>query len=167
MVALAVGGMAVAICGSTMAHASTAVRRLTAQASATRVPADRTIRLAQLVSWVRPALDTTPTFAGSEVEATFASTCLQVAGWPTGCRLSLHRIGHAPRQRLVVAGSGMVDSVLVDEVVRIRLLYLASAADGGTWAQEWAPAVRPPLAIGVERVTSTGVDTILLRVGAP
>lgn len=100
-------------------------------------------------------------FDGSEHEARFGSWCDVAGGWREPCdvRVGVARLSGGAN---VVMHLSTGDSLIVRVGATTgRLVYLASAEDGGRWRGTWTESMTTPLAIGV----ISGTDTLLLRIG--
>lgn len=131
--------------------------------------ADRTANrervLRELLANVEVGTSDAQPFAGTADSAMFSSWCAVPAGWLRRCAvvlaLALRDSGQDQRHRALVA---RVDGRRIDlggAMTHGRLLYLASAGNGGQWFDRWSGGVSAPLAIGIIEDD----DTVIVRIG--
>lgn len=136
-------------------------RRLHASAGVWDAEANRELALRLVADRVEVATDSTARFVGSEQEARFRSWCEAGGGWLERCDVALRFVRRDTGADLIMDCSLQGAMTLRTGVRTGRLLYLASAADGGAWQRDWVVDITAPLAIGV---VADG-DTMIVRLG--
>jgi prepilin-type N-terminal cleavage/methylation domain-containing protein len=164
IVAMSVMGAALGICTLVAGQATRVATDATARARRTRLVDARERLLRDLVERAIQGRDTLPVFEGVPLGTRFVTSCPSPRGWQERCTITL-RIVPANRTGRLVVTLGAVRPFDVGIEGARRLLYLASAADGGAWLERWPESPRPPFAIGVEHVRSGRVDTTIARIG--
>lgn len=106
-------------------------------------------------------------FAGSKEKGTdstfaFKSFCDLPEGWRSACDIRILRIttGSAPTSLLMTSSTN--DSIRIGTNATV-LRYLANAANGGTWRNEWYDTDRLPL--GIAFIDAS--DTLFIRFQHP
>jgi hypothetical protein len=164
IVALAVMGMALAICSAVAGQAARFGVDATERPRAAR-RADAALRLVRdVVGAAAMSPDTLSAFTGTPEEARFRTICQSPRGWMERCTaiVRIDRLAGGSVLVLAMPGTQRLPVPIGDAT---RLLYLASVFDGGHWLEEWTSGPRPPLAIGVERGTPARRDTLIVRIG--
>jgi prepilin-type N-terminal cleavage/methylation domain-containing protein len=88
-------------------------------------------------------------FDGTADGARFSTWCDTAGGWLERCTATLGFVTVADTAVLAVR-QGDAEPVALRRGFRDgRLVYLRSAAEGGSWVRNWSSAVSAPLAVGV------------------
>lgn len=150
MVALTVGGMAVAVAAALLTGLGDRATELAAAARRVDRDANAEQLLRALTANLQPGSDSAGPFRGDSRSAAFRSWCDAPSGWLERCAV---RLSLAPEARglsliLRLAGSDTTVVRMRSGIGVGRLRYLLDAANGGQWADRWSDLV-PPTAIEV------------------
>lgn len=101
------------------------------------------------------------TFGGNASSAEFTTWCSSAGGWLERCRVRLSiEESEAGFSLIAVLSTGEMHELRA-EMLHAELRYVADAARGGRWLEEWDAGITAPVALAVV----TARDTVLLRIG--
>lgn len=164
IVALLIGSIVLFGAHAMLAALSDRARALTVAG----IDADRTANgveeLRALVSRLDVGTPGTRPFSGDAQQVRFSTWCDVPSGWLERCDVTLHFDSTGANAGLVLT-QGPESIVLVQGFVRGSFRYLASAAGGGEWVEQWGASVTAPLGIGVIRQDAARTDTVILGIG--
>lgn len=105
--------------------------------------------------------DRDATFGGDRRTTRFSSWCRSSRGWRERCRVQLV-IDTLAGGRVLFMNAPNADHMVLERAhSRMSLLYLADAAQGGTWIERWGNGLSAPIAVGIV----VDDDTLIIRVG--
>jgi prepilin-type N-terminal cleavage/methylation domain-containing protein len=160
MIALTVGGVAVALAAALLRATADQSAMTSEQARSVNTDAvgERVIRrLVGQMEWSRTG---DPPPSGTSRRMQFVSWCDVATGWQERClvELELPREGYGG----IIARSsvGGAQRLMPGRPVT-AIIYLVSSSGGGEWANRWLDATSLPRAVGLE----VGSDTLIVRLG--
>lgn len=161
VVALLIGGGAVLLAASMVtvsANLTDGVQHEVEMANA-RQGSERMLR--RLVGQVTWALPGDPAIGGGSHDLRIITWCDTALGWQERCAARFELVPDEGRLGVLATFSSGDTLWLFPADRVIGLLYLTSAAKGGTWSERWSDPTTFPVAIGL----MIGSDTLVARTG--
>jgi prepilin-type N-terminal cleavage/methylation domain-containing protein len=160
MIALTVGGLAVALAAALLRATADQSAMISEQARSVNTDAvgERVIRrLVGQMEWSRTG---EPPPSGTRRRTQFVSWCDVATGWQERCLVELELPQEDYGGIIARSAAGGTQRLISGRPVT-AILYLVSSSGGGEWVDRWLDATSLPRAVGLE----VGSDTLILRVG--
>lgn len=164
IVALLIGSIVLLGAHAMLAALSDESRALVLASAAASRAANGEEELRAIVGQLDVGTAGTRPFSGGAEQVSFSSWCDVPSGWLERCDVTLAFDSTGPNPGLILH-RGAETVVLLRGFERGTFRYLASAANGGDWVEQWGASVTAPLGIGTLLQDSARVDTVILRIG--